>query len=606
MERTFQVDLHGLVDLLSNHLYSSPRVFVRELLQNAVDAITARSRVAPGTAGSIRVELVTGRPGEPATLSITDDGIGLTLEQAETFLATIGRSSKRDDLGALRQDFLGQFGIGLLACFVVADEIVVISRSAADAGPAIEWRGRPDGTYAVRALTGAVSPGTQVFLRARASAAEWFEPETMRDLVRSFGGHLPVPITLGLDGVAESINSQFPWEVSYPASEVRDRELLALGSDRFSGGMMDALPLRSAAGGIEGLGFIAASSLSPVSRPAHRVYLKRMLLSDRLEDLLPDWAFFIRAMVNVTDLRPTASREQLYDDERFQLTREELGRCIRDWLVHLASDDPDRLRRIVNVHFLGLKALAVHDDEFLALFADWLPVETSVGRMTIGELRARTSAIRFSRSDAEFHQLAQVASAQGLPIVNGGLVYDAELVERLPEVFPEVTVHAIDATDLIDGFTVLEIDDQASVTPFLRIADAVLQPLGCEPEIRRFEPVALPALLSTPASTMFRREIERTRGATTDLWASIVGDLMTQPQLQSESAQLCFNHANPLIRRLIASTDREVIANGVGVLYVQALLLGRHPVSERELALMSSSIGRLLEWATDRSPRADA
>jgi molecular chaperone HtpG len=605
VERSFQVDLHGLVDLLSNHLYSSPRVFVRELLQNAVDAITARKEFVPDVTGSIRIELVSGRRGDPATLSITDDGIGLTLKEAETFLATIGRSSKRDDVGALRQDFLGQFGIGLLACFVVAEEIVVISRSTTRDGPAVEWRGRPDGTYTVRELSGTVSPGTQVFLRSRPSAAEWFEPETVAELVRSFGGHLPVPITLSLDGAAEPITGPFPWERQYAASEVRDRELLAMGSEQFSAGMMDAFPLRSAAGGVEGIGFIAAASLSPVSRPAHRVYLKRMLLSDRLEVLLPDWAFFVRAMVNVTELRPTASREQLYDDERFQQTREELGRSIREWLVHLAADDPDRLRRIVEIHFLGLKALAVHDDEFLGLFADWLPVETSVGRMAIGELRRRTSAIRFSRSDAEFHQLAQVAGAQGLPIVNGGLVYDAELVERLPEVFPDVTVHAIDATDLIDGFSVLELDDQVSVTPFLRIADAVLQPLGCEPEIRRFEPVALPALLSTPASTMFRREIERTREATTDLWASIVDDFLSQQEARSEAAQLCFNHANPLIRRLIASTDREVVANGVGVLYVQALLLGRHPVSERELALMSSSIGRLLEWATDRVPRTD-
>src|SRR5204863_10072191 len=106
---------------------------------------------------------------------------------------------------------------------------------------------------------------------------------------------------------------------------------------------------------------------------------------------------------------------------------------IRQALIKMAQDDPDRLRRIVDVHYLGLKALAVHDDEFLRLFADWLPVETSMGRATLGQLRRDRPSILLSRSHNDFQQLVQVAAARGDAVVNGGLVYDADLVRRLPD-----------------------------------------------------------------------------------------------------------------------------------------------------------------------------
>ena len=121
---TFQVDLRGMVDLLSRNLYSGPRVYVRELLQNCVDAISARRELDPQAPARISFTI------EGNTLTCADTGIGLTEQEAGTLLSTIGASSKRDELGLARSDFLGQFGIGLLSCFMVSPEIDVRSRSA--------------------------------------------------------------------------------------------------------------------------------------------------------------------------------------------------------------------------------------------------------------------------------------------------------------------------------------------------------------------------------------------------------------------------------------------------------------------------------------------
>jgi molecular chaperone HtpG len=117
--QSFQVDLRGVVDLLSRHLYSGPRVYVRELLQNATDAVTARRALDVDAPARVRF-----RGTDGGGLEVTDTGVGLTPDEARELLATVGRSSKRDlELGGGRTEFLGQFGIGLLSAFTVSDRI---------------------------------------------------------------------------------------------------------------------------------------------------------------------------------------------------------------------------------------------------------------------------------------------------------------------------------------------------------------------------------------------------------------------------------------------------------------------------------------------------
>lgn len=178
MEHKFQINLRGLIDLLSNHLYSGPEVFGRELLQNGVDAIRARTHLEPGFTGEVNVE-VHARPGKPPSLVFADNGIGLNEEEIHRFLATIGESSKRASEGHRPTDFIGQFGIGLLSCFVVSDEIVVVTRSARGSSKPLEWRGRPDGTYVLKTLDADLDAGTQVYLTCKKGCEELFDSEKL-------------------------------------------------------------------------------------------------------------------------------------------------------------------------------------------------------------------------------------------------------------------------------------------------------------------------------------------------------------------------------------------------------------------------------------------
>lgn len=171
----FKVNLGGMIEILSDHLYSSPDVYIRELLQNAVDAITARKKIEnEAFEGCITLEI-----DEEKRLVFTDNGQGLTEEEIHRFLAIIGESSKRNvDTGKIQTDYIGRFGIGLLSCFMVSDEIRMLTKSCQSAdAPVLEWCGKPDGTYTIRECgedEKMTEPGTKVILTAKTETRYYF------------------------------------------------------------------------------------------------------------------------------------------------------------------------------------------------------------------------------------------------------------------------------------------------------------------------------------------------------------------------------------------------------------------------------------------------
>src|SRR5690606_26075832 len=218
----------------------------------------------------------------------------------------------------------------------------------------------------------------------------------------------------------------------------------------------DVIDLRVPEAGLTGVAFVLPTPANPAAKPGHRVYLKRMLLSESAPGLLPQWAFFARCVVDTEELRPTASREALYEDGLLESTREALGEQLRGWLVRLADTDPSRLRAFLDIHHLGVKSLALHDDEMLRLVDRWWPMETNVGRVTCAELRQRYGTIRYCATIDEFRQLAAVAAAQGMAVVNGGYTYDSEIIERLPMLDSAILVDRLDPSDVTTRFDTLD------------------------------------------------------------------------------------------------------------------------------------------------------
>jgi molecular chaperone HtpG len=587
VRHSFQVDLRGVVDLLSSHLYSSPDVYLRELVQNAVDAISARGTEAAGAAVVIECH---DRPGAPPVLSVEDEGVGLTVAEVHELLATIGSSSKRDALFAPDVDYLGRFGIGLLACFLVSDEIRVVTRSVRG-GPGVSWQGRSDGTYELRELAdgeGRATPGTTVWLTARPGVEDHLRVETVRTLVQRYAGLLAQPIRLRTaQGEERLAGRPLPW-----LGRTRD-ELLDWGEQELGERFLDAVPLELPAAGLTGVAFVLPDSPSPASRQRHRVHLKRMLLSDTVDGLLPEWAFFARAVVDTSALQPLASREGLYEDATLAAVREGLGAALRRWLTELSTAEPARLQALVRVHALALKALAVHDPELLAVFAPWLPVETSLGRMTLTEV-ARRGVVRYAATTEDFRQMAQVATAEGMCLVNAGYTYDEELLHRLPELLAGVAVEKVDPEDLAAVLRPVDPADGRPAAELARRCREVLAEFDVDVDVRAFSPESLPCLYTAGDGARFSREV----GETTQVAGAFWGPLLSHVHAAApgrRDAQLVLNWRHPVVRRLAGPVAPEALRTAVEVLYLQALLLGRHPLRGRESTLLSGALGRLVE-----------
>lgn len=583
----FQVDLRGVVDLLSRHIYSSPRVYLRELLQNARDAIAARREV-DGGGSRIRITPLTAQSGE---FVLRDDGVGLTAAEVADLLATVGRSSKRDIFDLPRSDFLGQFGIGLLSCFMVADTIVIRSRSARG-GSAVEWTGSADGTFRVTEIDDDLPIGTSVHLVPRFDADELLRPAAVHELATTFGEFLPVRVTIDAPGGDIDVTREPPF--LDPAADVE--AAVQYGRDLLGAAPLDVIPLSEPATGTQGLAYVLPFAPPPGARQATRMYLGRMLLSERVDDVLPDWAFFVRAVVDSTGLAPTASRESLVEDTALEHVREQLGAGIRRWVLELGLREPHRLAQFVAVHEVGLKSLVRHDEELARFITRWLTVETTHGTLRIGELVERYPHVRYAQTVDEFRQVAGISPSDEV-LVNGGYLYDADLIRLLPDLYPQVTVEKVDVTGELDRLDPPPLDDRDIAMALESRAGAVLAASDCAVVVRAIDRPELTGLYVADPEVLRTIDRGRTKGIASTLWGGVldrIDQTLTSARDDDLTARLCLNWSNRVVRALVRVEDDAVFARTVQLLYIQALLAGHHPLADADRALMTSALSDLV------------
>lgn len=594
----FQVNLGGVIELLSAHLYSGPHVYLRELLQNAVDAIAARRPIGKPPAGEITVELVEDSAGGVATLIFEDNGVGLTEEEVHRFLATIGSSSKRGELPGVQNDFIGQFGIGLLSGFMVSDEIVMVTRSAKGDQPVLEWRGQANGCYSLRLLPEReAKPGTKVFLQAKASAGEYFKADYIRHHLENFGGFLPYRIEFIQGAESVGLNTaDAPWdELGSVPADWRSR-CLDYGENLFGTRFIDCFKLVVPEVGIHGVAYVLPESPSLAARRSDRVYLKRMLLSEHADGLFPEWAFFVRCIINTTGLKPNASREAFQEDAAFEQAQAGLAKCLRDYLLELSRRDQARLQKIIGIHYRAIKVLASDDDEFYRLFIDWLPFETSQGQLSMGKIRSINEEVLYVPNIDTFRQLSAVAAAQALCLINAGYTCDVDLIERLSEVFPETSVRQVGPVDLLDAMEEVPAAERAAAETSLESVCDTLDKFGCDVELRCFRPAELAAMYSMDEQARFFRDVQRSREQSNPLFQNLL-DGITPEVDDNTRGCLCLNWRNPLVRKLLSLPPGEILSRATEMLYVQALLQGHFPLGAAEHQLLGGGLTRLLELA---------
>lgn len=570
----FQVNLKGMISLLSEHIYSNPGTFVRELLQNAVDAITAFRSIDESHEGKITVRL-----SDDGSMIFEDNGIGLKEQEIHEVLTVIGESSKRGEFDSA--DFIGRFGIGILSCFVVSNEIIFETCSALDKQP-LRWCGKADGTYETIRLEEERSIGTRVLLTPKAEWRHLFEYDTFKRNLKFYGNALPYSIQLEKGDETEEINDVFPiWLQPHPDKE----SLLRYGRETFQTTFLDAFPIKTDNGGITGTIYILPFKTQFSGRLTHRIYLKRMLLSEEDCGLLPSWAFFVKCVINADTLSSTASRESLVNNELLRKTQKEIGEYIKEYLKGLMTTNRDMFNRILDIHYLHIKAIAAEDNDMFTLFMDALPFETNKGTRNFGSIR-KSNPIHYTRNLEDFKQVRRIAFSQGMLVINAAYTFDESLLKKASRLYSDVELQEVSPAKILDSFKDAPYKEHPGYQDFEIRCNEILKRFACICKLKCFTPVDTPVIFIAGEKASEKKEVKN------NPLNSVMGAFTSKKK--DTPPTLCMNIDNELIATLVEINDAVISESIIHILYVQSLLLGKYPVNNEEMNLFNESLYKLI------------
>ena len=358
----FQAEVRELLQLMIHSLYSHREIFLRELISNASDANDKLRFLALAQpdlmAGESELKIWIDHDPDKATLTIRDNGIGMTREEAIAHLGTIAKSGTADFFKRLTGDqqkdsqLIGQFGVGFYSAFIVAHEVEVLTRKAGEpAARGTRWISKADGEFTVEALEHEPR-GTTVILHLKEEAKEFADGWRLRSLVRRYSDHIAFPVMMRKEGEAS-----LDWEAANQAqalwtrsrSEIKDEEY----KDFYQHIAHDfAEPLAWSHNKVEGkreytslLYLPARAPFDLYQRDATRglkLYVRRVFIMDDAEQFLPMYLRFIRGVLDSNDLPLNVSRELLQKDAEVEAMRSALAKRALDLLARLAKDEPEK------------------------------------------------------------------------------------------------------------------------------------------------------------------------------------------------------------------------------------------------------------------------
>ncbi len=403
----FKAELKQLLHLITHSLYSDREVFLRELVSNAADALNKARFDSLSDADRLEGDTdwkIVVRP-DPATgtLTVSDNGVGMSRDEAVDHLGTVAKSGTKAFVEALkakqtadRPGLIGQFGVGFYSAFMVADLVTVHTRPAAAAGGpdlGVTWASDGQGAFTVEAAPKATR-GTEVVLTLKADAKEFLEPYRLRTLVKKFSDFIEFPVVLVTttekDGKPETtedtVNARkavwlrTPREVT-PDEYAEFYKLLAHDPTP---------PAKTLHFHVEGKTEFRALLFIPAKKSfgfdfeepkgGLKLYAQRVLIMERCEDLLPAYLRFVKGVVDSPDLPLNVSRELLQQNPHLDTIRKNVVRNVLGGLAGLLNTEPDKYREFYKGLGATLKEGLARDWENREKVADLLLFETADGK----------------------------------------------------------------------------------------------------------------------------------------------------------------------------------------------------------------------------------
>lgn len=368
-KKQFKAESKKLLDLMINSIYTNKDIFLRELISNSSDAIDKLYYEGPEGVNRSDFYIAIEPDINERTLSIIDNGIGMTKEEMEENLGTIAKSGSLEfkkslEEGASDIDIIGQFGVGFYSAFMVADKVTVVSRKY---GQEECWQWESQGADGYTMLESAmIGYGTRIILHIKNNDEDYNYNEYLmeykiRALVKKYSDYIRYPIQMEVEKTRkkeggednqfesyndiETLNSMTPlWKKK--KSEITDEEYSSLYKDKFFG---TADPLRTIHYSVEGLSSFSALLYIPDRPPFNyftpdyekglQLYSNGVLIMDKCADLLPDYFGFVRGIVDSEDLELNISRETLQKSRQVKNIAKSIEKKVAGELTSMLEKD---------------------------------------------------------------------------------------------------------------------------------------------------------------------------------------------------------------------------------------------------------------------------
>jgi molecular chaperone HtpG len=371
--KEFQAETKQVLRLVIHSLYSHKEIFLRELISNASDAcekLRFDALANPALMGADELKVTLTPDTAAGTLTVADNGIGMSEEEIIDNLGTIARSGTKKFLETLSGDsakdaqLIGQFGVGFYSAFIVADRVTVVSKRT-DA-EAVRWNSDGEGSYEIQRAD-KTDRGTVVILHLRDDDKEFLEPSRLRSLVRKYSDHLSIPVVLKTGDTAETVNqAKAFW--TRPKAELTNEDYQAF----YKHLTHDTEDARAWAhnkveGNIEYTSLLYLPKRAPFDlferdpRGGVQLYVKRVFIMDKAAELLPPWLRFMRGLVDSADLPLNVSRELLQNNRTVEKIKSALVKRSLDLFEELAADKPEEYAEFWKTFGVVLKEGVIDD-----------------------------------------------------------------------------------------------------------------------------------------------------------------------------------------------------------------------------------------------------
>jgi molecular chaperone HtpG len=371
---SFQAEVAQLLKLVTHSLYSNPEIFLRELISNASDACDKLRFEALNNAGlyesdsELKVRVSFDKAAK--TLTITDNGIGLSQQEAIDNLGTIAKSGTRDFMAKLSGDqkndaqLIGQFGVGFYSGFIVADRITVESRRAgAPVADGVRWSSDGTGEFEVADMERA-ERGTSVILHLKDDAHDYLNAWKLKSIINKYSDHISLPIMMEKEEWKDGENDQpgamvatGEWETVNQAAALWTRakkDITQEQHDEFYKQISydTQPPLATTHNRVEGSTEYTQLLFIPAKAPMDlfnrdkaagvKLYVKRVFIMDEAQALLPTYLRFVKGVVDSADLPLNVSRELLQESRAVKAIREGCTKRVLSMIEDLASNEADK------------------------------------------------------------------------------------------------------------------------------------------------------------------------------------------------------------------------------------------------------------------------